>query len=64
MFQLLMQLRNIVFVGVFVGVFIWLTIYLAKNSEALYKDIIKTIVTFLSGLGVGFGIRSYKKHDD
>jgi len=64
-FQLVIQLRNIIIILGFIVFFIWLTYYLSKDHETLYQEIIKTIFTFLGGLGLGFGIKSYKnnKHD-
>jgi len=62
-FSILVQLRNVIFVSAFIVFFIWFTIFLAKDKEALYLDIIKTLLAFLGGLGFGFGIKSYQQRD-
>jgi hypothetical protein len=60
LFSILIQIRNVLIVIGIIGVFIWLTVFLAKDKETLYIDIVKTIVAFLGGIGIGFGIKSYK----
>lgn len=36
-------------------------IWIASKNEPLYKEVLKITVLFLSGLGLGFGIKSYRK---
>jgi hypothetical protein len=60
-FSVFIQIRNILIVSGIIGVFIWLTIFMSTNNATLYLDLIKTIVAFLGGIGIGFGIKSYKE---
>lgn len=60
-FNILLQIRNVLFLISGIGVFIWITLFLAKENVSLYQEIIKSLLTFLGGFGLGFGVKSYKK---
>lgn len=44
-----------------VGMFIFLTYFFGQSNESLYQDIIKMVVIFVGGFGVGLGFRSKKR---
>ncbi|UTC82689.1 hypothetical protein [Treponema denticola] len=63
-FNIFIQIRNLLLVSGCIALFVWLTIYLASKNEPLYKEVLKITVSFLGGLGLGFGIKSYRKKSD
>ena len=46
-----------------VGLFIFLTIFLVGNDTELFKEILKLLVTLAGGIGIGYGIKSYKDRE-
>ena len=34
--------------------------YFGKTDKALYLDLVKVIIAFLGGMGIGYGIKSQK----
>lgn len=55
--------RRIVFSLVFlvIFVFIFLTIFLLPSHRDIYFEIVKIAFTFLGGMGVGYGIQTYRE---
>jgi len=39
---------------------VFLTIYLTGRNPELFREIIKLLITFAGGIGLGYGIKSYK----
>lgn len=50
---------QLVYVLIGVSVFVFLTLLLVGKDTDLFKEIIKLFVTFVGGIGVGFGIKSH-----
>lgn len=48
---------------VFVGLFVFLTMWLSDSNRDLYMDIVKIVISFLGGLGSGYGIKAYRDRD-
>lgn len=46
------------------GFLAFLIVYLSGIDKALMVEVLKLILTFLSGVGVGFGILKYKERGD
>ena len=46
---------HLVYVLLAIGVLVFLTLYLPGVDRELYKDVLRFLGTFLSGLGTGFG---------
>ncbi|MBF0136485.1 MAG: hypothetical protein HQL65_09615 [Magnetococcales bacterium] len=47
---------HVLIVGV---VFLWTTYFLVNHDAELYKETLRYVVTFLGGLGSGYGLKSF-----
>ena len=49
---------RIFIIVIFIGLFVFLTLYFGKTNQDLYLDLVKVIIAFLGGIGIGYGLKS------
>ena len=42
------------------GLFVFLTYYFGRTDKELYLELVKVIIAFLGGVGIGYGMKAKK----
>ena len=52
---------HLIYILIGVSIFVFLTLFLIGKDTELFKEILKLFITFVGGMGAGFGIKHYMK---
>jgi len=52
---------HLIYILVGVSIFVFLTLFLVGKDTELFKEILKLFISFVGGMGAGFGIKHYMK---
>lgn len=55
------RIYRLIYILLGFSLFLFLSLYFGKENESLYIDMIKTLIAFGGGFGIGYGYRSQKE---